>query len=110
MTDDILHITSDPREKIKVDLVGVRYDVWPPKTALAIRLAKRALALQGDVEQASELFDVLDTWIDMAFGKPIAKKVRARMEDGEDDLDFPHIMKLMEALIERSTGNPTSSS
>lgn len=107
MADDI-EILADPRAKISVNLVGVRYEVEPPKTALAIQLARQASTAQDD---PAGLFTLIDTWMDSAFGKPMAKKVRARMQDPTDALDFPHVMRLMEALVQRAAnGNPTSSS
>lgn len=102
-----INITADPREKITICLVGVNYEVHPPKTALALKLAVRA-------KQAGDAPDLMmaavDEWITKAFGKTEAKKVQARLENETDDLDFPHIMQLMEALIEQATGTPTTSS
>jgi hypothetical protein len=102
-----LNITADPREKIRVGLVGQEYDILPPKAAFGLKLAVRAKQAADDPSSVSA---TVDEWIVKAFGKAEAKKIQARLEDAEDDLDFPHIVQLMEAVIAMVSGNPTSSS
>jgi hypothetical protein len=100
-------ITAEPLDLIPVSLVGVTYQIKPPKSSLALKLAVRAKTAEDD---PSLMMEAIDEWVDKAFGKEEAENVRARLDDEDDVLDFPHIMALMEAVIERTTGNPTSSS
>jgi hypothetical protein len=92
-------ITAEPRAAIPVDLVGVRYTVQPPKSALAFKLAVQAKSAGEDPEQ---MLTTIDEWIEKAFGKKQATAIRGR-------LDINHLMQLMEALIEEGSKNPTSS-
>lgn len=104
-----IHITATAREKIRVNLVGKIYLVTPPKTAFAMDLGLAAVS--ADVESAKEMFTSLNDWIDDAFGEANGAKVKARLRDKKDQLDIPHVMELMHALIEKTSGgNPTSSS
>lgn len=107
MNPNMINITADPREPVPVTLVGMEYSIKPPKAALALKLAVRAKAAEND---PGSMMEAVDQWIAIAFGKVGSKKIQARLESDEDDLDFPHIMQLMEALVEQTTGNPTSSS
>lgn len=97
-------VTAEPREKIHIMLVGVEYDILPPKASFGLKL----VAVSGNDPTAYG--SMMDEWIVKAFGKVGAKKIQARLVDEADDLDYPHIMKLMQAIAEAATGNPTSSS
>jgi hypothetical protein len=103
----LISIAAAERTPILVDLVGTRYQVTPPKSAIALRLAVTAKT-SGDDPQA--MLDVLDMWLVAAMGKSTAKKIRARMDDPADALDFEHLMKLVEAVTSAAAGNPTTSS
>jgi hypothetical protein len=103
---DMLTIAADPKATIPIDLVGVRYEVKPPKAALALRIAVEAKQAGDDPEL---VLSAIGTWVRMAFGEEDGRKVMARLEDADDDLDFPHVMILMDALIKRVTGNPPTS-
>jgi hypothetical protein len=94
-----------PAEPVTVDLMGVLYDVTPPKSALAMRIAWLAAERDSDPD---EVFQALEAWMDKAFGDQ-ADSVRHRMyEDDKDPLDFPHIMALIQKLIELSSDLPTT--
>lgn len=98
-------IEASPVEPIEVELVGKKYTITPPKTALAMRMAVTSKINGDDASAASELVNV---WMDKAFGKEVAETVRDRFEDDEDLLDIPHVMQLMEKVFEVQSGNPTS--
>lgn len=100
-------IAAEPREPITVNLVGEEYLVDPPKGTYGIKLAQRAKEAGEDTEAN---WSVVEGWVQRAFGKKQAKKVLERLMDDDDDLDIPHIMKLIEALAEAITGDPTMSS
>lgn len=102
-----ISITADPREKITVSLVGVEYEIFPPKAALGLKLAVRAKQ-HGD-DPVTTLESVTE-WVQKAFGKPGARDIEKRIEDEADDLDITHVMQLMNKVVELTTGNPTSSS
>ena len=103
MSDPIV-IEADAVELIPVTLVGQSYKVKPPKAALAMRLATESKLYRDD---PSKMMAVLDEWMSRAFGKDAAK-VKKRLDSPDDDLDITNIMALMEKVIERQTGNPTS--
>lgn len=103
-TSGMITISAESREVIPVELVGEVYEVSTPKTVLAIRVAKAA----QDAKDMSSLMDSLNDWVVAAFGPKSGAKVMARMEDPEDDLDMMHIVQLVQALMARTTGNPTT--
>lgn len=113
-----IEISAPERESISVDLVGKRYVMRPPKAALSIAIARRAKEVAalttGDgtgedvLENVTKMLDVFDDWLERAFAKKDVKAIRARMEDPEDDLDFPQLITLIEKVVEYTTGNPTS--
>lgn len=102
---DGIVVEAKPRGTITVKLVGVEYQMTPPKSALALKLATKAKSIGEDPEK---MMDLLSDWMDQGFTKPVAKKIMARMDDPEDEFDFQHIMELMKAVIERASANPTS--
>ncbi len=92
-------------ETVEVELIGVLYDVTPPKAASAMRIAWLAADKNADPD---EVMRALDGWIEKAFGDQ-ADDVRRRLyEDDDDPLDFPHIMLLIQRLVERASGLPTT--
>lgn len=95
-------ISAVPKKKIPVDLIGVRYQVTPPKSSLAIKISQQVRT----PDDADDAFTTLGEWIDIAFGKQAAVKVRNRLEDPDDDLDLEHIMQLMNLLMETEAGAP----
>lgn len=97
-------IDAEPREA-SVSLVGEEYLVTPPKSTIALALAARA---KEAGEDAAKVREELDGWVRIAFGAKQAKKVQARLDDADDDLDLPHIMTLMQRLAEAVTPDPTS--
>ena len=101
-----VQIVADKRQSMVIELVGMRYTVKVPKASLALKLAVRAK--QAD-DNPALLAQTIDEWISRAFSSEDAESVKHRLyEADDDDLDLPHIMKLMEALIERTTDNPSS--
>jgi len=104
-TNNRIVIEAEPRKPIPVSLVDVEYLVTQPKSTVAIALAARAKTAGEDPEA---LRAELDNWIDIAFGKKQAAKVKARLDDPDDDLDLEHVMSLMSKLAEAATGDPTS--
>src|SRR4051812_12187063 len=100
---NIIEITAEPRTSFKVKLVGVMYDIFPPKDAFTLELASKA----DDLAQARAAHDLVYEWIDQAFGTQAAK-VRDRLHSAKDDLDIKHIIQLLQIVVERTTGNPTS--
>jgi hypothetical protein len=97
-------IEAKPRESLLVSLVGVEYQIVPPKAALALKMAVHGKTAGDD---PSAMIDTLYEWIDLAFGDQ-SKKVKARLESPTDDLDIDHISTLMGAVIEAVSGNPTT--
>lgn len=102
----MFEIEAEPRETIKVKLVGVVYDVYPPKMSFTLAIAAKADQYE---DKPSETQKMVDEWVGAAFGDEVGNDVMDRLEDPVDDLDVMHIVKLMEHLVEVQTGNPTSS-
>lgn len=101
-----IEINLEPRTALNVQLgEGQVYALTPPKTALALKMAVRAKTAAGD---DTGPLDAVNEWLNAAFGEEVADKLRLRLEDPNDLLDFTHIMKLMEEVLGRE--NPTGSS
>lgn len=98
-------IQAESRAKIPVELVGKTYQVKPPKMSLLAVVAKAA---SKGAEDASSMVGHIETLTKLMFGKEGAKEIMKRLADEEDDLDFSHIMKCAEAVMEEQTGDPTS--
>lgn len=99
-----IDISPKPPKPLTVNLVGKSYTVRPIKAALGVSLAQRFKGVDNDPEKLAEAVNGL---VKMMFGPNDAKAVTKRLTDGTDALDYPHIMQLLNALIEKSTGNPT---
>ena len=98
-------INASPVEAIAVTLVDKKYEIIPPKAALAMRLAVESKLYEDD---PGKMADILGVWIKKAFGEK-AEKVQARLDDPDDLLDIMHIMALMEKVIEvQMDEDPTS--
>jgi hypothetical protein len=102
-----IEIQAEPRSKIPVTLVGQTYQVKPPKMAVLAVVAKAAAKGTDD---AAAMVEHVENLVKLMFGKNGAPAVMARLSDEEDDLDYEHIMKCAEAVMEEQTGDPTSSS
>lgn len=99
-------IEGRKKEPVEVSLVGKDYEITPPKTALAMKIAVQAKVFEDDPSKVKE---AIDGWVQKAFGKKVAKDIEKRLDDENDLLDFEDIMELMEALMEAGAdGNPTS--
>ena len=100
-------ITAEEREVIEVDLVGVHYQVTPPKASLALKIAVQAK--QADENDPEQALVPITSWLGQAMGEEQAAAIRARLDDPDDLLDLSHVMKLMEKIIEVGSGNPPTS-
>lgn len=99
-------IAADPRETLDIELVGVEYNIKPPKAATAMALMSSIGGdLQNDPEKAME---VIEKWVKVTFGSKTGPKILARLRDPEDDLDISHLGDLMQKVTEVVTGNPTT--
>ena len=101
----MIEITAEPVKTVRVKLVGIEYNMKPPKGSLAIVLGKK---MQASAEDPDGMLRALSDWITIGFGKKEATAIMKRLEDPDDDLDFTHIMQLMQKVAEATTGNPTT--
>lgn len=108
MADDIV-IEAEAPKPLTTSLVGVSYKVRPIKGSLGMSLSTQLKASEKSKDPA-EINKMIDKVIDMMFAKADRPKVKKRLSDADDDLDYTHVLKLMTALMERATGNPTTSS
>jgi len=99
-----LLIEAAERKSIPVELVGVHYDLIPPKAAFSLRIAQRAQEADKDVNL---LLGVLGNWMTAAFGEKQSAKIMARLDDPDDLLDFGHLLTLLQKVVELGV-NPTS--
>lgn len=98
-------ITAEPPKPITLELVGVSYTVRPIKASLGVALAQRFNGDNSDTEKFAESMKSLTT---IMFGKKDAAAITKRLADPEDDLDYSHLFSLLNALVERASGNPTT--
>jgi hypothetical protein len=99
-----LLIEAAERKSIPVELVGIHYDLIPPKAAFSLRIAQRAQDADKDV---SQLLNILGSWMTAAFGEKQSARIMARLDDPDDLLDFPHLLQLLQKVVELGV-NPTS--
>jgi hypothetical protein len=104
--EDVAIGAGERPKSISVDLVGQRYEIVPPKAGIALRIAK--LATDKDPNQQMKVLSLVDVWIARAFGDQAPELERRMYEDPDDELDFPHVVQLIQKVVEFQTGNPTS--
>lgn len=100
-------------DRLKVRLVGVDYEVRPPKMWAAMRTTQKlqGLATGGDdmtPEAVGDAVDAMEAWLRGAVSKADADEIMARLDDPDDQLDLTHIAALIEQVTEASTGDPTT--
>lgn len=100
-----ININPEPPKPFTVNLLGTEYTVRPIKMSMGLTLAGKFQNASKDGLAAQKAVTDL---VKLMFGPTDAKKVSARLTDPADDLDYPHIVTLMEALVEKTTGNPTT--
>lgn len=101
-----LEVKAKRRNKITVKLVGQTYQATPPKAIISMKFARVA---QEAGEDVTAMVDALMEWLELTFQDGQADKIEARLYDPNDDIDFPHVIELMQKLTEKTTeGNPTT--
>lgn len=100
-----IEITAEAPKPIEITFVGVDYKVRPIKASLGIALAQN---LQNLGEDPAKIDKGIAKLLNAIFGKDVAKDVKDRMTDPDDLLDIPHVMELLNKLMEKSSGNPTT--
>ena len=107
MADDMITVSAEAPKPITVSLVDVVYKIRPIKGSLGMSLAGQLKNAQKESEQDPEkLSKMIDRIIDMMFAKADRPKVKKRLTDPDDALDFTHVLDLMTRLMERASGNP----
>ena len=100
-----ISVVAAPREEITVDLVGKEYLIKPPKAMLGLAIAE---AGKNAGEDPTAIVHAMNDWIISAFGPKEGKKVIARLNSADDDLDLPEVMDLMQQLTGEATPDPTT--
>lgn len=96
------------RTELPVKLIGKAYKVRPPKALVMLDFAKNLQEAQASADQdPSAILEHLTNWIRSSFSEAEGEDIINRLHDPKDDLDLSHIMDLMNAVMERTTGNPT---
>lgn len=98
-------ITAEAPLPITLTLVGVEYTVRPIKGSLGISLSQK---FQGDNSDMVKFDKSIKDLLRIMFGPEQAKEVQKRLNDSEDLLDLPHVFELLNALVEKASGNPTT--
>lgn len=100
-----IKITAKKRGTISVNLVGKEYEAVPPKAIISMKFGQVA---QEAGEDANALVEALFEWLELTFDDQ-AEQIKERLYSPKDDLDFPHVVELMQKLTEQSVeGNPTT--
>lgn len=100
---------EDEEEPITVNLIGQQYIAHRPKSMLAIRLGERINSAKIDMENMGALADSMKEFMVLMFGTATADDIMARLEDPDDRLDLPHIQRLVNRMVEVTTGRPPTS-
>lgn len=94
-------------------IVGVVYDVYLPKSAASIALARSVKTdKKGNVkgDNAEVVASILE-WVDQAFDADGAADIDRRLNDSRDKLDIQHLTEFMQKVVEHQTEeteNPTT--
>lgn len=109
MTDFDIDITAEAPEPLTVNLVGKTYRMRPPKAALGLALTRAAAGRKGQKSDLETMLQSIQTWLEHGFGKKHAGEIMQRLEDADDLLDIEHIVRLVQVVVERAAGNPSTS-
>ena len=101
--------TRSTKELIPLELSGVSYMVRPPKGYVGMLIVSRfqEFGKGGDEFDAAGFMETFDMLIDAVFTKADAKKIRARLIDGDDALDISDLSEAFPQLVAEASGNPT---
>lgn len=103
-----INIEGTARKQMTVTLVGKVYNVYVPKTAVALKFAGKMEEFEKDPAKAANDLDMLYRAI---FTPADYTKIQKRLEDPKDNLDLEELVELMGALLEEAAeGDPTTSS
>ena len=72
----------------------------------AVRAAQAGASGDGQAEVA--MFDRIEGWLFNAMVPEQAERLKARLEDPEDDLDTPHILEIFQELVKAASDRPSS--
>lgn len=98
-----------PHETIDLELAGVTYPFQTPKVAIIIS-ALMELKGKPEVQQEIIMVDAQARYMRQGLGKDGWADVQRRLEDPDDPLDWPDVVKGFQEAQSRSTGRPTTSS
>jgi hypothetical protein len=104
--DESLAVVATPQDAISVELVGKKYMLKPPKSALALKVGVKAKQASED---PSQMLEALDEWLTAAVGAKNVAAIHKRLDDPNDLLDYQHITQLMNLVLERSSKVPPTS-
>lgn len=95
--------TAPLRKRVPFILDGEELAASIPKAALLVDMARRALDPEiDDMEQ----MDLLDRFLDECMDEATATRLRERLLDPDDHLDYDTIAMIVEALQEEMTDRP----
>lgn len=103
MADVAIKVAKRRREPVTFTLEGKdrEYSFKPPKQASMVLPMMDA---EDDLTAAKEAF----AWLDRGLSEDDRAHIKARLDDEEDDLDFPSIEDTVTSLVEYLSARPTT--
>lgn len=99
-------------EAVKVRLVGVEYEIRPPKMWAAMRTTQKLQGLAAGEDMSPEAIgdavEAMESWLRGSTTAQDADAILARLDDRDDALDLTHLAELIEKVTEATTGDPTT--
>jgi hypothetical protein len=100
-----VRVNLTPKKPVDLELGDETYVVKPPKMSVILAIAQHS----ESTEEPGAIARDFDNIIATMFGKN-ATRIRERLADPEDELDYDHIFEAIEGIAEDDAGDPTSSS
>lgn len=107
LDDGSISIDVEAPKVRQAKIGGIVYEVKPIKAAFGMRMIQGFGAVNNEKDMA-RFEKRLNELIRAMFYPEEAKKISSRLKDGEDGLDYPHIIELAKILMEDVGGNPTT--
>lgn len=104
----IIDIDAEDND-IPVRLVGIDYVAHRPKAMLAIRLGEQINAHTDLTKDMTALVETMGEFMRLIFGTETGASIIERLSDPDDKLDLVHVQKLVNRIVEVTTGRPPTS-
>ena len=103
---DVIIANDGKRQQISVNLLGTVYQFRAPKMSTGLKVA-RAAKTAGD--DADVMLSAMHAWVRAGFGEEQTAAILSRLDNDDDDLDYPPLMQLVERTMVTGDGaDPTT--